>query len=299
MSRPSLRDLVSRYGGYVYANGSRALIPGPAHSKTDLSLSIWENPDGRVIFHTFAGDSRESIFRYLGFESTPEDTLTPRERNKARRERQAALAADKARKVRFCRAIWEQAVPLAGTAAETYLREDRSIPIRSFPPILRFNPETPRNYDASHKAAAMVALVQDELGHGCGLHVTYISRQGGHNGRCMFGAVRGGSVRLHEASDELAVAEGLENALSYSCMFERPAWALLSTSQFVTFNPPGVVDQLWVAADADDKKGAGLIMAGKMRDRLSLAKPRLKVEIDAPPVGLDWNRHHRNLQGLT
>lgn len=298
-NRPTLRDLVARYGGYTYAGGERALIPGPGHSKSDLSLSLWENSDGRVVFHTFAGDSPVTIFKYLGFETLSEDALTPHQRAKAKRERQLAMAADRQRKMAFCSKIWNAGVPIPGTMAETYLRNDRGIRISTYPPVLRYCELTPRNYENSHAAPALIALAHHESGEPCAIHATYLSRKGWHNGRCMFGPVRGASVRLHEHADEMAVGEGLESVLSYSALTERPVWSLLSTSQFATFNPPSDTDTLHVAVDLDDKKGHGLALAEKMRDRLANSRPGLQVALDCPPAGLDWNSHHRALQGLS
>lgn len=295
----SLSDIVRQYGGHLYDSGRRALVPGPGHSKNDLSLSLWCNSDGRIIFFSHAGDRPSDVFKHLGMEPIAEDSTPNHIKAKLRRERQAAEQADRARKMRFCRKVWDASISMERTPAARYLNADRGIPIRSFPNTVRFCDAAPWSYESDKPPSpAMVAMVQDAEGQATGLHVTYLSSKGGHNGRLMFGNCRGGAVRLHTADTEIAVAEGIETAWSYAFLNERPVWALLSTSQFKTFRPPLTVDTLYVAPDMDDKLGTSLILANDMAQRFASSRPSLTVHIDAPPPGTDWNRHHRNLQGI-
>lgn len=144
-------------------------------------------------------------------------------------------------------------------------------------------------------AAAMVAMVQDRRGNPTGIHCTYINpatwrAPSWHDGRLMFGDIRGGAIRLAEAGDELAIAEGIEDAFSYMDLHARPCWALMSTSQFKSFIPPRGVKRLYAAGDSNDKNGtsaqlcAGL--AGKFQETVVIP--------DMPPTGHDWNSWARS-----
>src|SRR5690606_2067094 len=58
-----LAALAKRAGGDF--NGHDALIPGPAHTARDRSLSISIGESGKLIWHSFAGDDAKVILPYL------------------------------------------------------------------------------------------------------------------------------------------------------------------------------------------------------------------------------------------
>jgi hypothetical protein len=105
----------------------------------------------------------------------------------------------------------------------------------------------------------MVALV--EGGEGFAVHRTYLRSDGsgkaGFAGgdKLMLGATAGGSVRLSEGLERLAVAEGIESALSLSCgLLAEPAtvWAALSTSGMRSLRLPITPGRLVIAGDGDN-----------------------------------------------
>jgi phage/plasmid primase-like uncharacterized protein len=98
-----------------------------------------------------------------------------------------------------------------------------------------------------------------------------------------FGLLIGAAVRLAPAGLELAVAEGVETAASFSALEGLPTWATLGTSNLEAFNPPSCVRRLVVAADADP---AGLKSAHVLAERL---RSRCTVSIASAPAGADWN----------
>jgi hypothetical protein len=141
--------------------------------------------------------------------------------------------------------IWREAKPMLTTLAEYYLRDTRKILEIPLPPTLRFNPsvwhaETKRNYPA------MVAAIQRPDRSIVGVHVSYL--QGGpianirvekaaiEPNKKMFGVVRGCSVHLGPIRyDTLAIAEGIESALSYTIISGgATCWAALSASGIAT-----------------------------------------------------------------
>lgn len=283
MSGPLL-DLVQRHGGEMH--GHYALLPGPGHSRHDRSLSVIIGAGGRPVFHSFAGDDFRAVKDYLGLDASEGDRpVDPALRRKMERARRIEAEAVNAERLSFCETVWRETTPATGTAAETYLR-GRGI-VAPIPNVIRFHPAAPLDYQGKVRAPAMVAIVQDKAGTACGLHTTAIKADGsdkaGHNARRMFGAVKGGAVRLAPYGGELAVAEGIETALSYAAMTGMATWACLSTSGLFSFEIPPGVDQLTIAADGDE---AGLKAADGLAKR---AQRRSGVYVIPAPAGTDWN----------
>lgn len=286
MSANPLADIVHRLGGDLMAGGSRALVPGPGHSPADRSLSLWLSGD-RIVWHSFAGDPAADVVAHLGIQrSAP---ASPEERRQVRREREEAEAQRRDRAWRFCDAAWSETYLIEGTPAATYLAGRRLAP----PPSteLRFHPTCPLDYAAKRRSPAMVGVVRSSGGRCIGLHVTAIKPDGsgkalGDFSRRMFGPVQGGAVRLSPIGEAgaLAVAEGIETALSFAAISGVPTWSALSTSGLKSFVLPLGVRSLVIAADADD---AGQEAAETLAGRLG---SRCEVRIEAPASG-DWNDH--------
>lgn len=148
-------------------------------------------------------------------------------------QREAEQRAEAAKRATQAKRLWQEAQPIVGTIAETYLRR-RGITCL-LPKTLRFHPSCWHGPTAK-RWPAMVGAVQ-----GTGLpamHRTYLCPNGSGKAaldpdKMMLGATAGGALRLNDAHGPLVVAEGIETALSLaSGLLCKPAtvWAALSTS---------------------------------------------------------------------
>ena len=163
----------------------------------------------------------------------------------------------------------------------------------SIPPTLRFHPrlEYP---EADRIAPAMVAAVQLAPGREItGIHRTYLTSDGekafGADSKRSLGPIAGGAVRLAKAIPGrwLAVAEGIESALSVQQASGIPAWAALSTSGMRSLELPPDINMVVICAD-NDVNGAGEIAAKAAAERW-IAEGR-RVRIAMPPnVDTDFN----------
>lgn len=103
----------------------------------------------------------------------------------------------------------------------------------------------------------MVAMVQDRDGRIVAVHRTFLARNGlakanVQPNKMMLGPCAGAAVRFAKPAEIVAVAEGIETALSVVQTCPGLAvWATLSTSGLKTLQLPGEVREVIICADAD------------------------------------------------
>ena len=186
-------------------------------------------------------------------------------------------------------AIWREAQPIAGTLAEKYLNA-RGVTIPP-PPTLRYLAHaryTPADLILPALIAAVTRWPSRQV---TAVQRTFLRPDGEgkasvNQPRMTLGPTTGGAVRLAPARPRLALAEGLETALSVlqACP-DLPVWAVLGTSGFKSVILPGDTREVIIAADGDE---AGEIAAQATAERF-LAEG-LTVRIARPPDGCnDFN----------
>ncbi|WGW04537.1 DUF7146 domain-containing protein [Tropicibacter oceani] len=203
-------------------------------------------------------------------------------------QRAAERQAEAQRRAAQAHRLWQEAQPIGGTPAETYLREVRGITCE-LPKTLRYKADCWHGATAT-RHPALVALV--EGGDGCAVHRTYLCADGGGKAavdpdKAMLGAVAGGSIRLADAGGPLVVAEGIETALSLgSGLLRTPAtiWAALSTSGLRGLRLPKVAGRLTIAPDGDPAGRAAAHALAKRAHAAGWTVSQLPA-----PNGRDWN----------
>ena len=153
--------------------------------------------------------------------------------------------------------------PLAGTIAETYLR-NRGIAITSDLRALRFHPRCfYRTTDEATGAnryevwPALLATVTDLEGKVTGVQRTWLDSSGRGKApvsspRRALGKIGEHGVRFGTADDVMAAGEGLESVLSVRTILPAmPMAAALSANHLAVLRPPPTLRRLYVAQDND------------------------------------------------
>jgi len=182
--------------------------------------------------------------------------------------------------------ILEKCMPRDNSPTEYYLRQVRGLRAKASED-LKHSP-TLWDKDSHKNRPGMVGIVRDVAGEVIGLHRTFLLDDGSGKapaGKKMLGSMRGGACRLLPigADGHLGVAEGIETALAAAEIFKVPCWALLSTSQFPSFQWPPEVRKITIFADSGT---VGTSKAGELRERITAAG--LACEILLPLHGDDF-----------
>jgi putative DNA primase/helicase len=148
----------------------------------------------------------------------------------------------------------------------------------------------------------MVARIMDREGKPCSLHRTYLTNDGqkapiDSPRRVMDISLPDGcAVRLQPVGEEMAVAEGIENAASCNVMFGLPTWALLNAQNMKKFIPPPGVRRVVIFGDCDSSftgQASAFELARSLHAMRKRRDPELRVEVNVYGVVIDpsaWDR---------
>lgn len=287
------RELTKACGGKWFGPYGTAACPvcQPEGRKDQNALTLADGSQGLLAHCKRSECAFRDILSAAGLtrgSHTPPDPATMAEREREQR------AATKRRAASAMR-LWQEAQPIAGTIAETYLR-GRGITC-DLPPSLRFHGNTWHG-PTGRRFPALVALVEGS--DGFAVHRTYLRPDGSGKAdvepvKAMLGTTAGGAVRLSDGPTQLVVAEGIESAISLNCgLLRKPAtvWAALSTSGMRNLRLPQEPGYLTIAIDGDEPgRDAGYALA----ERASLLG--WQVSLLPAPDGRDWNDILLNTRG--
>jgi putative DNA primase/helicase len=200
--------------------------------------------------------------------------------------------------------IWDEARPVSADDEVARYLDRRGISLTTYPKALRFHPALGYfEKDAAGKSCkvaeypAMLACIQGSDGHAVTLHRTYLK-----NGeralqqdakKVLSGGIHGCAIRLFDACDELAIAEGIETALAVHLSTGKPIWASISASNMEKLWLPETVRRICIYADNDansqyDGQASAFALARRLTKEEKKGVSR-QVEVFVPRhAGTDW-----------
>lgn len=171
--------------------------------------------------------------------------------------------AERASRTPEAQAIWEMAIPAAGTHAESYLVSRGIKP--PFPPDIRFSR---LRYGNPNPLPCLVAAVRDVSGAVVGLQRIYLRDDGSGKAdlpkpKLSLGKVSGGAIRLGDLDDAgtVTVCEGPEDGLTLLALLGPPVWVAAGASMMPAMQFPPEVRSVVIGADNDDAGDAAARMA--------------------------------------
>ncbi|WP_430448604.1 DUF7146 domain-containing protein [Rhodophyticola sp.] len=198
-------------------------------------------------------DVAEEAWRFLSLPQ-PEPSIDPK-----RRHAPAPTGSPEA-----ARRLFAMAQPIAGTLAETYLR-NRGITELHETANLRFHPRCyyrPDCYSETETWPALIAAVTNLEGTITGAHRTWLDPNGFSEAilgkapidtpRRAMGHLLGHAVRFGIPKDVMAAGEGIETMLSLTIVLPRmPMVAALSAAHLAAILFPASLRRLYIARDND------------------------------------------------
>jgi putative DNA primase/helicase len=202
---------------------------------------------------------------------------------------------------------WNEAQAIvAGDVVDAYLR-GRGVGMDVYPKTLRFHPNlgyfekdpVTKKSKLVRAYPAMVGLVQGPTGEIVTVHRTYLE-----NGRKAVGiepkkllntGINGAAIRLADATEELAITEGIEKGLAVLLSTGRPVWPALSCSNREKLVVPDSDKRLYLYGDNDsdagyDGQASAYALARRVRKEARRRKIDCTVVVHIPPKsGMDWD----------
>jgi len=267
------KNIVEKLGGIW--RGSRGECLCPAHDDSSPSLSV-RLGNTAILFHCFAGCTPVEVMKALERNRLHDRTAMEMPEVKSKRD-MGALAVR----------LWKASVPIAGTLAEEYLLARGLSP--PYSKALRFNPATILGSGPTKRIMpAMIAAAENDIGV-TAVQRTFLDpedvlRKPIPKPKVSLGLIGSAAIRLAPATDELGLAEGIEDALSAMEWFGTPTWALGGVERLAFVAIPERVRRVIVYAD---RGRAAERLLEKARDHLTANGreliPRLPQHHD------DWN----------
>ena len=233
------RNIVELLGGVWRGNRGECRCPAYDHSSpAPFSVRLGESA---ILFHCFAGCSQAEILKALQRRKLHDRTAVQMPAATPRRDMGSVA-----------KRLWNASKPIAGTIAEHYLVA-RGL-AGPYPRCLRFNPATVLGSGASRRVLpAMIAAVENDLGlvavQRTFLDPDEILRKPLPKPKVSLGLLGTAAIRLAPATDELGLAEGIEDALSAIRWFGTPTWALGGVERLAFVTIPEKVRRVIVFAD--------------------------------------------------
>lgn len=252
----------------------------PFHADRSPSFTIF---DGGVRFHCFGCGASGDVLDYL----QQLHSVSLREAAAMLQGGQVPVVAVRALPAEPGRdttgeaiAIWRSAVPVAGTAAEAYLRgRGLHLPI---PASIRF---ARLRYGARGDLhPCLVALLASVENKAVGIQRTYLKPDGSGKAdvptpKLSLGRVRGAAIRLAPCAAQLVVTGGLEDGLTLQQELGQAVWAATGEGNMASMLLPVGVHTVVIGADND---ASGEAHAKRAAETFSLESRQARIIRPAP-----------------
>lgn len=284
--------LVRRLGGNWRDDRGMCLCPAHADRSPSLSVRVGHS---RLLFHCFAGCDTRDVLRAIA--RLQPGALACSGGGVDAGEDDAVAGWRRARLIE----LWDSARSTDETSASRYLAR-RAIDIA--PPSLRFHARTPLGSGRALRFRPALLAAVTERKRLVALQRTFLDADGCRardliRPRRLFGHSGCGTVRLAAANDDLALAEGVETAVSAMILLGLPVWAVLGAGRMAKVTIPDSVRRLVLLPDNDPSGRRGAALAS-----IAHAQPGRTIETLWPWYGLnDWNdvlraRRRGGVEGL-
>jgi hypothetical protein len=242
-----------------------------------------------------------------------QDRLERERRDADRRAGEAKQASEQAARSRKLKGHWLGLGGIAGTLAETYLREARGIPLDRLghmPGALRFDPARDHTDEDTGEVTTWPCMVS-AMTRGsvfAAIHCTWLAPDGSGKApvtpaKKMVGPVRGSAIRLASGPTglspamaakgghmgPLAIGEGIETGLTVACAWPSyRVWAAGSLSLMDLLDWPECASAVVLLGENDEKPQAAAYFERVEAHWRELAKGR-PVAVVRSAVGSDFN----------
>jgi len=122
----------------------------------------------------------------------------------------------------------------------------------------------------------LVGMIRTPEGELSTLHITYLNTNGtkadvpiGKKILPTMLPMTGSAIQLFQATNVMAIAEGIESACSFTQMEGIPCWSVINSAGMSKFSPPDGVKKIYVIAD-EDSNFCGTRAAYEVANRLSI-----------------------------
>ena len=295
-SRERLSGLISRCGIKLVRRQREFVGLCPFHRERTPSFSV---VDEKHFFHCFGcgahGDEFDFAMRFYNLDFA---AAVAKVADELRAEMPLAdcpsipseqLNYKEERNRRIAWRLWTAAHDPRGTLVERYLHI-RGLELPPAP-VLRFASRC-WNRETGRELPAMLARVDDHDGKFVAVHRTWLLPDGSGKADLLepkwsLGPVGGGAVRLASAGPVLAVAEGIETALTAIVTTGLPAWSALSAGGIKRLILPAETIDVVIIAD-HDRSGVGESQARQAAEQWLTGGRRVRIALPPEP-GADLN----------
>lgn len=201
------------------------------------------------------------------------------------------------RMIGYALKLWNASRPAPGTLVQAYLAS-RGLSDIAIPPSIRFHGSVKHPQD-QRRHPCMISAIQDSQRKIVGIHRTYLRDDGSGKAdvdaqKLTLGQKQNCHIRLCHSSERLALAEGIETALSIrKASPALSVWSVIDLGNFGAPVPDGV-KEIIMCADADNKDQD--MAERRMKEAAArLRRSGRRIRIARPPLGMDFNDWLRRL----